>query len=44
MAKTVVVVMNDSGKKLPYHLWVGGKAAELVSLPHSYRDHCMVWI
>lgn len=33
--KTVVVVMNESDKRIPYHLWVGGKAAELMSRPHS---------
>lgn len=33
--KTVVVVMNDSDKTIPYHLWVGGKAAQVVSRAHS---------
>jgi glucosylceramidase len=31
----VVVVMNQTGKKIPYKLWITGKAAELTSLPHS---------
>lgn len=31
----VVVVMNDSGKSIPYHLWLAGKAAAIQSLPHS---------
>lgn len=30
-----VIVMNDSAKKIPYHLWMGGKAVEINSLPHS---------
>lgn len=30
-----VVVMNDSGKKIPYHLWMNGQAVEVTSLPHS---------
>lgn len=33
--KMAVVVMNKSDEKLPYYLWIGGKAAETVSLPHS---------
>ena len=33
--KVAVVVMNDSAKKIPYHLWIGGKAVEVTSLPHS---------
>ncbi len=33
--KLAVVVMNQSGEKIPYRLWIGGKAAELTSLPHS---------
>lgn len=39
--KTVVVVMNDSNKKIPYHLWVGGKAAQLEAKPHSIVS--IVW-
>ena len=31
----VVVVMNQSDKKMPYSLWIKGKAAETESLPHS---------
>jgi glucosylceramidase len=30
-----VVVMNDGDKKIPYHLWIGGKAVEINGLPHS---------
>jgi glucosylceramidase len=33
--KLVVVVMNNSAKKMPYYLWVKGKAAEAMALPHS---------
>ena len=33
--KIVVVVMNRSEKKLPYLLWMNGKAAKIESLPHS---------
>jgi glucosylceramidase len=33
--KMVVVVMNQTGMKIPYKLWIGGKAAEVTSLPHS---------
>ena len=33
--KTVVVVLNTSDQKLPFHLWIDGKAAQTVSLPHS---------
>ncbi|OIR13163.1 glucuronoxylanase XynC precursor [mine drainage metagenome] len=33
--KIVVVVMNQSDEKIPYRLWIAGKAAETVSLPHS---------
>jgi len=33
--KIAVVVMNDSDKKIPYHLWVAGRATEITSLPHS---------
>lgn len=33
--KLVVVVMNQGDKKTPYHLWINGKAAETVALPHS---------
>jgi glucosylceramidase len=33
--KIAVVVMNDSNKNIPYHLWIAGKAVEVASLPHS---------
>jgi len=33
--KIAVVVLNVSNEKLPYRLWVKGKAAETTSLPHS---------
>ncbi|MET0638281.1 MAG: glycoside hydrolase family 30 protein [Chitinophagaceae bacterium] len=32
---TVVIVMNQGNIKSPYHLWINGKAAELVTRPHS---------
>jgi glucosylceramidase len=35
--KIAVVVMNQSGEKIAYHLWFAGKAAELTSLPHSIQ-------
>ena len=31
------IVMNQSGEKLSYHLWMKGKAAEITSLPHSIQ-------
>jgi len=33
--KVIVVVMNKGDKKIPYRLWIGGKAAEITGLPHS---------
>jgi glucosylceramidase len=33
--KIAVVVLNLSNEKVPYRLWVKGKAAETTSLPHS---------
>ena len=33
--KVVVVVMNTTGVKTPYFLWINGRAAELLALPHS---------
>ncbi len=33
--KMVVVVLNTSDQKLPFRLWIDGKAAETISLPHS---------
>jgi glucosylceramidase len=35
--KVSVVVMNKSDQKIPYYLWVEGKAAEADSLPHSIQ-------
>jgi len=35
--KIAVVVMNQSGDKIPYRLWIGGNAAEITSLPHSIQ-------
>jgi glucosylceramidase len=31
----VVVVMNKTAVKQPYNVWIAGKAAESISLPHS---------
>jgi glucosylceramidase len=31
----VVIVMNTTDQKFPYHLWIDGKGAETESLPHS---------
>lgn len=33
--KIAVVVMNPTNEKITYRLWLGGRAAETVSLPHS---------
>jgi len=33
--KIVVVVMNQSSIKTPFNLWINGKAAECMALPHS---------
>lgn len=33
--KTVVIVMNQSNKPTEYYLWVNGKAAKTMALPHS---------
>jgi glucosylceramidase len=33
--KTVVIVMNQSNIKTPYNLWLNGKAATVIALPHS---------
>ncbi len=33
--KIAVVVMNQSNETIPYYLWIEGKAAKTVSLPHS---------
>ena len=33
--KVITVVMNKGDKRIPYRLWINGKAAEITSLPHS---------
>jgi glucosylceramidase len=33
--KIAVIVMNTSDEKIPYHVWVQGKAVATTSLPHS---------
>jgi glucosylceramidase len=33
--KLAVVVMNRTDEKIPYSLWIKGKAASTTSLPHS---------
>lgn len=33
--KAVVIVMNQSGVKVDYNLWINGKAAPITALPHS---------
>ena len=33
--KMVIVVLNTSEQKLPFRLWIDGKAAQTISLPHS---------
>jgi glucosylceramidase len=35
--KVSVVVMNRGDQRVDYYLWVGGSAAEVVSLPHSIQ-------
>ncbi|MGI8951331.1 MAG: glycoside hydrolase family 30 protein [Chitinophagaceae bacterium] len=35
--KIAVIVMNQSNEKIPYHLWMHGKAAAVTSLPHSIQ-------
>jgi glucosylceramidase len=35
--KISVVVMNKGDQNVPYYLWVGGKAVEVNSLPHSIQ-------
>lgn len=35
--KIAVVVMNQTGEKIPYRLWIKGNAAEVTSLPHSIQ-------
>lgn len=33
--KLVVIILNKSDEKLPINLWMAGKAAKAISLPHS---------
>lgn len=33
--KIVVVVLNRTTEKLPFYLWIKGRAASVISLPHS---------
>jgi len=33
--KVAVVVMNQGEKRIPYRLWIEGKALEITALPHS---------
>jgi glucosylceramidase len=35
--KIAVVVLNLTDDKMPYYLWVKGKAAQTISLPHSIQ-------
>jgi glucosylceramidase len=35
--RLVVVVMNQSNRAVNYKLWIGGKVADAVSLPHSIQ-------
>jgi glucosylceramidase len=35
--KIAVVVLNLTDQKIPYHLWIYGKAAPEISLPHSIQ-------
>ena len=35
----VAVVMNESNKKTPFFLWINGKAAETIALPHSISTY-----
>ena len=35
--KIAVVVMNQSSEKIPYRLWIAGKAAMVTALPHSIQ-------
>lgn len=34
---TAVVVMNQGNEKINYYVWINGKAAEVISLPHSIQ-------
>lgn len=31
----IVIVLNKTERKMPYNIWLDGKAAEAISLPHS---------
>ncbi len=33
--KVVVIVMNQGSIKTPFNLWINGKAADCMALPHS---------
>ena len=33
--KIAVIVLNSTGEKIGYHLWINGKGSETTSLPHS---------
>jgi glucosylceramidase len=35
----IVVVMNQSAEKMNFNLWIKGKAAETISLPHSISTY-----
>jgi glucosylceramidase len=35
--KMAVIVMNQSAEKIPYYLWIAGRAAAITSLPHSIQ-------
>ncbi|TSA33682.1 MAG: glycosyl hydrolase [Porphyromonadaceae bacterium] len=35
--KLAVVVMNQTGEKLPYRMYIGSQAVETISLPHSIQ-------
>ncbi len=37
----ITVVMNQSGEKINYHLWIKGKAAAITSLAHSIQTIVM---
>jgi glucosylceramidase len=39
--KIAVVVLNTSDEKIPYKLWIQGKAASVESLPHSITTFMM---
>jgi glucosylceramidase len=35
--KVAVIVMNQTGQKIDYNLWINGEAAPITSLPHSIQ-------